>query len=48
MPGVGLQNIARIGIKPAWIEKHMRTRKAEKYEARYYFEVAKDHFRKGR
>lgn len=23
-------------------------RRAEKYEARYYFEVAKDHFRKGR
>jgi uncharacterized DUF497 family protein len=23
-------------------------RKAEKYEARYYFEVAEDHFRKGR
>jgi len=23
-------------------------RKAEKYETRYYFEVAEDHFRKGR
>ena len=23
-------------------------RKAEKYEARYYFEVAQEHFRKGR
>ena len=23
-------------------------RKAEKYEARYYFEVAEEHFRKGR